>query len=288
MNDYIKLYHLEEYLFETVRQKFRNTGKLSALDFFCIIIWKANRAKSKVASRLLKNDRHGRNDLNIIVEEMNNAVYNAKEDKDRMRILINDCGFRLPMASAILTVLYPDNFTVYDSRVCNILGDCDTVQNKTAFDELWIGYKDFIVKVNSKAPSELSLRDKDKYLWGMSFINDLVKDIKNLFKKRNDRLEKHDNKSQKNLANNVNIAKKNIQIPHSSEGFIKRGDVFKGKVNDRSLSDQYGWRSRDIWFYKNELNSEKRFINTKGNNKIVLIDTDGDQYGSITRFCNAF
>jgi len=187
MTAYLKLYHLEEYLFETVRHTFRNRGKLSAFDFFCIVIWKANRAKSKVALKLLEKDSQKRKDLNAIVEDMTSAVHNARGDKDRMRVLIENWGFRLPMASAILTVLYPDNFTVYDARVCDVLGDCHTVQNKTRFDDLWSGYEDFIAKVNRKAPPELSLRDKDRYLWGQSFEKDLVEDIDNLF--QNDKVE---------------------------------------------------------------------------------------------------
>ena len=47
-----------------------------------------------------------------------------------MRILIEDWAFRLPMASAILTVLYPDSFTVYDIRVCSELQNHHGVRNK--------------------------------------------------------------------------------------------------------------------------------------------------------------
>jgi hypothetical protein len=177
------LYHIEEYLFDTVRNKFHKEGKLSAFDFFCIIIWKANRAKSNIAKKLLEKDSKNRKDLNTIVEDLTNAVFNAKSDEDRMRILIKDWKFRLPMASAILTVLYPDNFTVYDTRVCNILQDFYNVKDKEDFDKLWTGYEGFMNKVKQKAPSELSLRDKDRYLWGQSFEEDLNKDIKNLFAK---------------------------------------------------------------------------------------------------------
>lgn len=189
MTKYLKLYNIEEYLFDTVRNNFRNAGRLSAFDFFCIVIWKANRAKSKIALKLLQKDNQGRKDLNAIVGDMTSAVHKAKTDKERMRVLIENWSFRLPMASAILTVLYPDNFTVYDIRVCTILNDCFTLQNKTRFDDLWSGYEDFIGKVNHKAPPQLSLRDKDRYLWGMSFEKDLIEDIANLFRKENQELD---------------------------------------------------------------------------------------------------
>jgi hypothetical protein len=51
--DYVAIYDQETYLFETVHSRFHEQGFLSAFDFFCIIIWKANRAKSKIAKRLL-------------------------------------------------------------------------------------------------------------------------------------------------------------------------------------------------------------------------------------------
>jgi hypothetical protein len=52
-DDERKYYYLEDYLFSEVRSRFHKQGYLSAEDFFCIVIWKANRAKSKVAARLL-------------------------------------------------------------------------------------------------------------------------------------------------------------------------------------------------------------------------------------------
>lgn len=60
MVEYLKLYNLEKYLFEDVRHKFLADRKLSAFDFFCIVICKANRAKSKVALRLLGQDSQKR------------------------------------------------------------------------------------------------------------------------------------------------------------------------------------------------------------------------------------
>ena len=52
-NDFIKYYDLESYIFEGVNTKFHKYGFLSAFDFFTIIIWKANRAKSKISKRIL-------------------------------------------------------------------------------------------------------------------------------------------------------------------------------------------------------------------------------------------
>ena len=103
-----------------------------------------------------------------------------------MKILIMEWGFLLPMASAILTVLYPMSFTIYDFRVCEELKDFDKLPNKTNFDSLWNGYEKFIEAVHKVGPSEYSLRDKDRWLWGKSFSQQLEKDIAEKFQKRVD------------------------------------------------------------------------------------------------------
>src|ERR1017187_1229205 len=82
-------------------------------------------------------------------------------------------GFFLPMASAILTVLYPDDFTIYDIRVCDSLGEFHDLANKTKPSAIWDGYVKFKKSVIEKALPNLSLRDKDRYLWGKSFKKDL-------------------------------------------------------------------------------------------------------------------
>lgn len=181
--DYLKLYDLERYLFDDVRTSFERNKKLSAFDFFCIIIWKANRAKSIIARKLLKHRRNTTNNLNSIVEELTSAIARAADDKERMRILVNDWAFSLPMASAILTVLYPESYTVYDVRVCNELQQHHKVQNKTRFNDLWDGYQKYIADVRGQESTVTSLRDKDRVLWAKSFAKQLNDNIATLFTK---------------------------------------------------------------------------------------------------------
>jgi hypothetical protein len=63
-----------------------------------------------------------------------------------------------------------------------------------------------------------------------------------------------------------------------SEAMPRRGDVFKGKVNDLSLWDASGWRKRDISFFKHELTRGQRFSYPSQNDRIVLKDTDNSRY----------
>lgn len=174
MPDYLKYYDLESYLFNTVNECFKKQGNLSTFDFFCIIIWKANRSKSHIAAKLL---RKGYQELDSAVKALTEALYQQKTDEDKMRVLFDDWKFPLPTASAILTVLYPDEFTVYDTRVCNELNDFHKLKNITSFKNLWKGYEDFRQKIKESEPKKLSLRDKDRYLWGKSFHDQLKDDI---------------------------------------------------------------------------------------------------------------
>jgi hypothetical protein len=179
--DYRKLYDLEKYLFEEVSKRFHGAGYLNAFDFFCIIIWKANRSKSKIAKRLLSK---GYSNLESAVVDLTKSLANANDDKGRMKILIIDWELRLPMASAILTVLYPTSFTVYDSRVCEVIGGLHNLQYQKNIDYLWSHYESFTAAVNKAAPSEYSLRDKDRWLWGNSFYHQLEENLSENFLKR--------------------------------------------------------------------------------------------------------
>ena len=52
MEDFRQYYHLEPYLIDVVGPRFRKQGTVSQLDFFCIVVWKANRSKSKILKLL--------------------------------------------------------------------------------------------------------------------------------------------------------------------------------------------------------------------------------------------
>lgn len=178
VTDYSRYYDLESYLFGEVSQRFTSSKQLSAFAFFCIVVWKANRSKSKVAKRLLAQCHA---DLSAAVQALTTSVVEANDNKERLRVLIEDWGFRLPMASAILTVLFPEDFTVYDIRVCEVFNDFKDAQYKTKYEDLWVRYSKYLERVRASVPSANSLRDKDRYLWGQSFHGQLQRDIKNRF-----------------------------------------------------------------------------------------------------------
>jgi hypothetical protein len=179
-HDWLALYDLERYVLSQVHDRFHTDGTISAFDFFCIVAWKSNRSRSKIAARLL---RHAKS-LESAVQALAADLWSATSPKERFDLLIQRWGFRLPTASAVLSVLYPDVFTVYDWRVCEQLGEHRTLADWSNPERLWEGYQAYITAVRSAAPDGLSLRDKDRYLWARSFGKDLERGVASDFNHR--------------------------------------------------------------------------------------------------------
>lgn len=185
MMDYRQFYDLESYLFNVVRERFQAQGWLGAFDFFCIVIWKANRAKTNIAKRLRKEID---TDLETACRKLTGNIAQRPDAKEKLHYLLTDAGFYLPMATAILTVLYPEDYTIYDFRVCESIKalkctDYSKLGRGSRFDKVWTGYQGFIESVRTNTPANLSFREKDQYLWGKSFKEQLEEDIKKGFLK---------------------------------------------------------------------------------------------------------
>lgn len=88
--EFEKQYDEEAYLFGVVGPKFRKEGRLRAYDFFLIVRWKANRAISKVARRVLSV---GGPDLEKAISQMTGEVRSGRAD-------VAD-AFRRPCALAV-------------------------------------------------------------------------------------------------------------------------------------------------------------------------------------------
>ena len=170
--NYLKYYYLENYLFDEVRSNFKKRGYLLPEEFFCIVIWKANRSKTLIKKRLLKQ----RSILKEAVKELTSEIFKTSDNNKKLEIILNKWKFQLPMATAILTVLYPEEFTVYDVRVREQFNIKDFSGRKGQIDKYFSEYlskvKDFSRKQN------LSIRDIDRHLWGKSFYEDLKKLIR--------------------------------------------------------------------------------------------------------------
>ncbi len=175
MTNYLKFYDLEGYLFDEVGPQFRKAGVLDPVDFFMIFIWKANRAKTTVRDGL-KNRAAG--SFEKAVGQIAASLSATNGQKKRLQVLMHSWPLKLPMASAILTVLYPEEFTVYDSRVCKELGFEYRPQREFS-NALWADYERYRGAVINATPASVSLlRDKDRFLWGRSLRKDAERDFK--------------------------------------------------------------------------------------------------------------
>ncbi|MEZ5037117.1 MAG: hypothetical protein R2760_06460 [Chitinophagales bacterium] len=164
---YIKYYDLENYILKEVRDNLNINGHLTAFDFFCIVIWKANRAKTKIAQRLLKYNP----DINQSVKDLTAKIFSATDDRQKLKVLIDDYQFRLPMSSAILSLRYPDNFSVYDVRVCNTLTNLRGLDTNTNFEKLWLGYKDYIDNVKKMSHKIFHIGTKTAFFGANHFMS---------------------------------------------------------------------------------------------------------------------
>ena len=182
--DYSKYYRLETYLLDEVGPGFRKNGTLTTFDFFTIVVWKANRSKSKVAQRMLKVGAPLKlTTMDECVAKLAAELVKAGSAQKRLQVLLQSWGFRLPMASAILTILYPDEFTVYDVRVTGVLGKFAALGSVQYSEKLWTKYQAYVKAVRDAVPTKEKLRDKDRYLWGKSFALQLDADIAAKFTK---------------------------------------------------------------------------------------------------------
>jgi len=159
---YIKYYFLEEkYLFDEVNKSFhkRKGSYLTPQEFFSIIFWKRKPSGKKIALRWNKES------IETIIKKLNKA----KTKKEKIKILTDINGIGIAIASAILTVCYPNDFTVIDYRVLNSLKELGVEVKGNPRENIkdYLRYVD-ICKAEAKKYG-LTLRDFDRALWAMDW-----------------------------------------------------------------------------------------------------------------------
>ena len=170
---YLEYYDIEKYLFSRVHERFQQQGFLCAFDFFSIVRWKSVRPTGVIRDAL----RERSPDLGQAVKSLTATIHEAADHESRLKILLGVRGIGLPMASAILAVLYPNDFTVYDTRVCNQLG-CFKNLGSRSTKTIWEDYERFRQAVRDEAvrtgaPESLGLRDMDRWLWTRDLVDQL-------------------------------------------------------------------------------------------------------------------
>ena len=172
---YKKFYSLENYLFNEVSKNFSEKHYLTSEEFFAIIIWKRNASKTKIRDSVKKHK--------ISIHDLTLNIYKEKTQNGKLNVLISIPNIGISIASAILTVCYPNDFTVVDYRVINSLNKLGLITRQDSVTKL-DSYFDYLEKCKSlKDKHNVSLRDIDKILWGMDWycgkdgIEDLIKNV---------------------------------------------------------------------------------------------------------------
>src|SRR3989344_5993262 len=160
---YLKYYFLEDYLFNDVNKNFQRRGYLTPEEFFAIVIWKRNASKTKILNGIKKNKR--------TIREITSKISAAKTKEQTLDALLfpKIPGIGIAFASAILTVCYPNDFTVADYRACASLKAFggEIIGNPTAKISV---YFEYLEKCKELARQyKLSLRNFDRILWAKDF-----------------------------------------------------------------------------------------------------------------------
>jgi thermostable 8-oxoguanine DNA glycosylase len=168
-----ELYDLERYLFGEVFRRFQREQALSACDFFAIVTWKANRAKTRVKKGLL--------DAGTSVRQLMKEVSQADSPVDKVEILCNVKWIGIPIASAILSVCYPTEFTVLDYRAWEALKQASVEglpERPPRYAQSYLQYCEACRRFADRMG--LSLRDLDRALWAKNWEDDLLELCKGL------------------------------------------------------------------------------------------------------------
>jgi hypothetical protein len=83
-------------------------------------IWANHAASARLPDQDSRNSRAAGSFENA-VGQIAASLHASEGKKGRLQILMLDWYLKLPMASAVLTVLYKDDLTVHDVRVCKQL-----------------------------------------------------------------------------------------------------------------------------------------------------------------------
>src|SRR5579875_77992 len=138
----------EQVLLTMVGPEAKSTGYLTKDQLVDIARWKSQRATSRIAANSPGE-----------VEAFTRLAFEAPAYL-RHRVLCCLSGVRIPMASAILTVVFPDTYTVYDVRATNTLQAAGYTQT----DGYW-SYVDLCQGIATKIGTDLRTLDRALWAW---------------------------------------------------------------------------------------------------------------------------
>jgi hypothetical protein len=163
---------LESYIFDTIGPVVRSRGSLTLPEFLTIGYWKAPRQLSNYR----KNEH---NDEGMTVPDVTGvALSDVTLDSMRPNALSALSGVRVPVASALLTVWHPHDFTIIDVWALKTLSAARESIGGTSFSDhgqpWWEDhYDDYLLacKAIVARVKPFTLRDVDRALWKWGQLN---------------------------------------------------------------------------------------------------------------------
>ena len=152
---YLDLYNTEDYLFKIIGPRIKLRGFIEFNEFYKICMWKSVRQKQNY----LKNKN--------IVKDISKKVF-ADADRDeasKMKQLCELRGVGIRTASAILTVVSPDQYAVMDVRCIQMLNKIGIKIRESITINRWLEYLKIMRKLSRE--NNLTPRQVDQILFSM-------------------------------------------------------------------------------------------------------------------------
>jgi hypothetical protein len=174
-------YDPKKWVFPKIRERLSNHQGLSKRDVLLILKWKLGRIKGSNAEAV----------SDASLKEINEAIVDARKTDgaiDALKALDNIPGIGLATATAILTVCYPESFTIIDERVLASLDLYPSGYEKKKRKKKKYSTDDWTAKTyvdeylprvrERKEQWSRTLRETDQALWGLSVNQRIEKIIK--------------------------------------------------------------------------------------------------------------
>lgn len=164
---------LEEYIFDTIGPAVREAGAYTIPQFLTVAYWKSRRQLANYRKNETRERTVGGITAKALVADVPNTA--------KPGVLWELAGVRIPVASALLTVWHPDEFTIIDTRALKALACLGEGIEGVGFNEhgqRW--WEEEHYDMYMRACQEIagrvkpfSLRDVDRALWKWAQLNAL-------------------------------------------------------------------------------------------------------------------
>ncbi len=157
----LEYYDPESSVFPAIATRGRKS--MTAEELLLVLKWKTGRLKKSYAKTVSR------------LPEINTAVRIANKRGEEVEAIQDLCKIDeigVPVASAILTVCYPEKFTILDWRVLDVLEIKPGESSKWSAKDYW---KRFVPRVKAERERfDRTLRDTDRALWGLSVYRQVM------------------------------------------------------------------------------------------------------------------